>query len=301
MARLVRRKFRRVLIDIDTQVDLVSGESRDRSQLLRHFRRLMAWARVNNIPVISTTIAHRPTNFDGERGPYCIEGTDGQRKIRYTTLADRIVFGPENRLDLPRHLLNNHQQIIFEKRSADPFAHARADRLLTDIRCDEFVVFGMSLETSIQPTVLGLLQRNKKVLLVTDAVAMGRGRDTVIALRKLEAKGAKLVQTEDVPEVVRGLDQQLVRSAMPAKAHLACSLCCLSVSLLREIPYALVAHGQSSWHSSSPNADPCRRRKPESRSQHGPHGRKRTPGVADRILRDPEQIDCRVAGVAHVP
>ena len=203
MAGLLRRRTQRLLIDIDTQFDLVFANGNDYSQLLRNFRRLMAWARVQNVPIISTTVSQRRNSSNRHHAPSCVEGTDGQRKIRYTTLADRIVFGPENRLDLPRHLLNDHQQIVFEKRSEDPFANPRADRLITDVKCEEFIVFGMGLNTAIQPTVLGLLQRNKRVLLVTDAVAISRGRDAIITLRKLEAKGAQLVQTEAVAGLSR--------------------------------------------------------------------------------------------------
>ena len=198
MIRVARRKIRRVLIDVDTQIDLIFSNGNDSSSLLRRFRRLVAWARLEGIPIISTTRAIRPANTNGHSSAHCVEGTNGQHKIGYTTLADRIVFGTENRMDLPRHLLNDHQQIIFEKRGVDPFDHPRADRLLTDINCDEFIVFGMSLNTAVGPTALGLLHRNKKVLLVTDAVDMSRGRDTLITLRKIEAKGAKLVQTESI-------------------------------------------------------------------------------------------------------
>ena len=198
MIRVARRKIRRVLIDVDTQIDLIFSNGNDPSSLLRRFRRLVALARLEGIPIISTTRAIRPANTNGHSSAHCVEGTNGQHKIGYTTLADRIVFGTENRMDLPRHLLNDHQQIIFEKRSLDPFDNPRADRLLTDVKADEFIVFGMSLDTAVAPTVLGLLLRGKHVLLVTDAVDIKRGRDALITLRKIEAKGAKLVQSEAI-------------------------------------------------------------------------------------------------------
>lgn len=198
MVRFLRRRVRRILIDVDTQVDLLVGQNHDNFQLLRHFRRLIAWARVNGIPVISTTIANRPNGLNGDHVSCCVEGTQGQRKIRYTTLPEHIIFGADNCQDLPRHILSDHQQVIFEKRSADPFAHPRADRLLTNAKGDEFIVFGMGLTTAIEYTVLGLLRRGRNVLVVTDAVAMEKGRDAIITLRKLEAKGAKLVQTETI-------------------------------------------------------------------------------------------------------
>jgi nicotinamidase-related amidase len=198
MARFLPRRIRRVLIDIDTQYDLLNHTDQDRSVILSNIRRLIAWARVREIPVISTALS-RPgleNNVIPAGSPTeCIEGTAGQRKIHYTLLHNHIRFGPENRLDLPRHLLNDYQQIIFEKRTDDPFTHPRTDRLLTDLKRDEFIVFGMGLEKAVKATVLGLLYRRKKVLVVTDAVNGCDVREAKLALRQMEAKGAKLTTT----------------------------------------------------------------------------------------------------------
>lgn len=222
MVRFLRRRVRRILIDVDTQIDLVHGQNRDNSPLLRRFRRLIAWARLNAIPVISTTIANRPNDLNGDHVLCCVEGTEGQRKIRYTTLPEHIIFPADNCQDMPRHILSDHQQIIFEKRSADPFVHPRADRLLTDTKADEFIVFGTGLTTAIEFTVLGLLRRSKNVLVVTDAVAMEKGRDAIITWRKLEAKGAKLVQTETVAGTSRLIGRHHPRlpiAAAISRAH----------------------------------------------------------------------------------
>jgi nicotinamidase-related amidase len=199
MARLLPRRIRRVLIDIDTQYDLLNHTDQDRSAILSRIRRLIAWARVRQIPVISTALSRlglensvTPAGSPTE----CIEGTAGQRKIRYTILHNHIRFGPENRLDLPRHLLSDYQQVIFEKRTEDPFTHPRTDRMLTDLKRDEFIVFGMGLEKAVKATVLGLLYRRKKVLVVTDAVNGCDVREANLALRQMEAKGAKLITTD---------------------------------------------------------------------------------------------------------
>ncbi len=198
MARLLPRRIRRVLIDIDTQYDLLNHTDQDRSAILGRIRRLIAWARVRHIPVISTALS-RP-GLENSVTPAgspteCIEGTAGQRKIHYTILTNHIRFGPENRLDLPRDLLNDYQQIIFEKRTEDPFTHPRTDRLLTNLKRDEFIVFGMGLEKAVKATVLGLLYRRKKVLVVSDAVNGCDPREAKLALRQIEAKGAKLITT----------------------------------------------------------------------------------------------------------
>jgi len=125
MAKLLLRKFRRVLIDVNTQYDLIFQGNNDKSELLRNIRRLFAWARVNHIPVISTALIRRamscPEAFKNSK-PFCLEGTAGQKKLRYSMLTANVTFGPDNRLDLPRHILSDYQQVIFEIRSDDPFS-----------------------------------------------------------------------------------------------------------------------------------------------------------------------------------
>ncbi len=136
MARSVRRRARRLIIDVDTQVDLFRCNGAVSPQLLANMRRLMAWARLHHVPIISTTLARRRedcTVVDEDRGN-CIEGTVGQKKIGYTTLPRRLVFAAENSTDLPRQLFRQYQQLIFEKRSEDPFEQPRAERLLTSLR-----------------------------------------------------------------------------------------------------------------------------------------------------------------------
>ncbi|MBN1766270.1 MAG: isochorismatase family protein [Sedimentisphaerales bacterium] len=200
MVKLLRRRFRRILIDVDTQYDLVYRLDQYRDQMLRNIRRIIAWSRINHYPVISTAICRREVSCPDPdlNEDICIEGTQGQKKIRYTMLNSNVLFGPDNRLDLPRHLLTDYQQVIFEKRSEDPFEMPRADRLLSEVKADEFIVFGIGLETGIKHTVLGLLRRKKQVVLVKDAMELNGNRDVHLCLRKLEAKGARIISTADL-------------------------------------------------------------------------------------------------------
>lgn len=202
MAKLFfRRRFRRVLIDVDTQYDLIFGQNQVSEDILRNIRRLMAWSRVHHAPVISTALANRAEDAQSEAAGgqgFCIEGTPGQKKIRYTMLQSNISYEAGNRMDLPPNLLKKYHQVIFEKRSSDPFVVPRADRMLTELKADEFVVFGIGLDTSIRATVLGLLTRGKRVAVVRDAVNGGNSENRELNLRKLEAKGAKLIKTSTI-------------------------------------------------------------------------------------------------------
>jgi len=83
MAKIWRRRLRRVLVDVDTQIDLlIPHASHVDTVLLRNIRRLMAWGRLNHYPVISTVLSCRPDEsaLDPKAHQICIEGTKGQKK-----------------------------------------------------------------------------------------------------------------------------------------------------------------------------------------------------------------------------
>ena len=201
--QLFRRKRRYVLIDVDTQKDLflADGKSciRNHRRILGRVRRIMAWARTRNIPVISTCEVH-PNNGNGNGNgfDYCIDGTDGQRKICYTLLQNRINFPADGNTDLPPDLLHRYNQIIMHKRCIDPFDEPRIERLLSELRAEEFILIGASIEGAVQATALGLLQRGKKVTIVVDATGLHNKHEAKMALRKMEAKGARCVETRRI-------------------------------------------------------------------------------------------------------
>jgi nicotinamidase-related amidase len=195
---LVRPRRKAVILDIDTQKDflLADGKAciRNHRRVLAHIRRVMAWARSEHVPIISTAEVYPNNNGDSVVG-YCIDGTDGQKKVRYTLLNDRVSFAADGSTDLPRDMLRRYRQIILHKRCVDPFDEPRIDRLLSELRASEFILVGTSLEGAIKMTALGLLQRGKKVTVVIDAVGSRDMKDAKLTLRKMETKGAKLIET----------------------------------------------------------------------------------------------------------
>ena len=201
--QLVKTRRKQILIDVDTQRDflLAEGKSciRNHRRILTHIRRVMAWARSNNIPTISICEVY-PNNSNGNNGngehDYCVDGTEGQKKIRYTLLNKRVYFPADGNTDLPRDMLRRYQQVILHKRCADPFDEPRIDRLLSEVRAGEFVLIGTCVEGAIMSTALGLLQRHKNVTVVVDAVGTHDKKESQMALRKMEAKGAKLIDTK---------------------------------------------------------------------------------------------------------
>jgi len=161
----------------------------------------MAWARRRNVPIISTCEVYPNNNDDGGQSGYCIDGTDGQKKIRYTLLSNRASFVADNNTDLPIDILRQYRQIILHKRCVDPFDEPRIERLLSEVRADEFILIGASTEGAVKATALGLLQRGKRVRIVVDALGSHDKKDAKLALRKMEVKGARLVETKKLAGV----------------------------------------------------------------------------------------------------
>ncbi|KPK45413.1 MAG: hypothetical protein AMK72_11075 [Planctomycetes bacterium SM23_25] len=160
---------------------------------------MFAWAKAEGIPVLSTVLRVRRN----ERGPladvpHCVEGTQGERKIPRTILPRRIDLGLRNTTDLPNDLFDRYQQVIVEKRHTDIFAHARIERLLTELSAGTFVVFGVGLAHGIAQAAIGLRSRGFGVILAEDAV-LDLGDDLApMAARRMEAKGVIFVPAREI-------------------------------------------------------------------------------------------------------
>jgi nicotinamidase-related amidase len=192
-----RRQY--IVIDVNTQKDffLARGNSciGNHRRVLANVRRIIAWARRNDVRVISTCEVY-PNGNGASEPSYCLDGTEGQEKIRYTLLSNRASFAADDGTDFPEDVLRRYRQVILHKRSTDPFDEPRIERLLSEVRAENFVLIGASAEGAVKAAALGLLQRGKKVIVVADAVGSLNKRESKLAFRKMSAKGAKLVETK---------------------------------------------------------------------------------------------------------
>ncbi|HEC03201.1 MAG TPA: isochorismatase family protein [Phycisphaerales bacterium] len=202
--QLLKHRRKHVLIDIDTQRDflLPGGNAciKNHADVLANIRRMMAWARYKSIPIISTAEVH-PDNNGSSIVRYCIDGTRGQRKIRYTLLGNRVSFPADTLNPLPADLMVAYRQVILHKRTVDPFEEPRIERLLSEVLADEFVLIGAGTEDAVEATALGLLRRGRNVRIVADALGAHDKKEGKLAVRKMKAKGAKLTKTRDLAGV----------------------------------------------------------------------------------------------------
>ena len=202
--QLIKKRRKWVLIDVNTQKDffLANGNTciRNHRKILTNVRRMMAWAKRNDVRVISTCEVYPNHNGVSESG-YCIDGTEGQKKIRYTLLNNRASFPADSSTDFPADILRQYRQVVLHKRCVDPFDEPRIERLLSEVRADNFILIGASAEGSVKATALGLLQRGKRVSVVADAVGSINKREAKLAFRKMKAKGARLIETKKLAGV----------------------------------------------------------------------------------------------------
>ncbi|MCD6304552.1 MAG: isochorismatase family protein, partial [Planctomycetes bacterium] len=191
----------RILLDIDCQRDFFSPGGTcytpAAGPVARNIYRLFTWARIYRVPVLSAVLRVRP----GDQGPladrpHCIDGTEGEKKLPKTILARRINLGLRNTTDLPDHIFRDYRQVILEMRHVDLLAHARAERLITELPPVTFVICGAGVAGGIVKAAVGLRSRGFAVIVARDAVLTLRPAAAEMARLRMEAKGVIFAPTE---------------------------------------------------------------------------------------------------------
>ena len=220
-------RYEMILLDMEAQRDFFSrGGScyrRNSSSVAGRIYDLFKWARRLRIPVMSTVLRLRPGKVSIlSHIPHCIEGTDGERKLTRTVLAKRIDLGLRNTTDLPADIFERYRQVIFEKRCPDIFAHARPERLISQLQAGTFVICGAGFAGGIVETAIGLRNRGFAVIVASDAV-LGLDGDIPMARSRAEVKGAlfltagRIIATHS--PAIRLVSRRRARSARRVRAR----------------------------------------------------------------------------------
>ncbi|MHC4288527.1 MAG: cysteine hydrolase family protein [Planctomycetota bacterium] len=195
----LRYQPRQVLIDIDTQRDLLVANGvasvYNHRKILANIHRVMAAARYNHIPTISTAQIYDP---DYHSPGYCLAGTDGFKKLKCTIRDKCLCYPTSDSTDLPPNLLDRYNQVVFCKRCEDPFEEPRLDRILTELEADVLYLIGATVEGSVKATAMGLLARGKRVTVLTDVVGTRNRPAASRAFREMAAKGAILSKATEI-------------------------------------------------------------------------------------------------------
>jgi nicotinamidase-related amidase len=192
-----------VLVDLNTQHDFCTPNGAypvlNAAQLMPALRSVVAWAKWNGVPVISSLDSRRLWEIaPGASHGHCLDGSRGQRKVGFTVFPRSIRVEVDNTLGVSLDLFHTCQQVIFRERADNLLANPKADRFFTQLPTAEYVLFGNALERSLKSLALGLMARGKRVTVISDACGYWDEAEADFALRQLLAKGAEVTDVESL-------------------------------------------------------------------------------------------------------
>jgi nicotinamidase/pyrazinamidase len=174
--------MRRVLWDVDTQVDFVHADGKlavpGAEAAVPAMAELVVWARAAGIPHIASADDHELSDaeisdtpdFATTYPPHCLRGTRGAEKIAETRQDDPV---PLALTPVADHYLEGREFLLLKK-SFDVFTNPHADRLLELLDPQEIVLFGVATDVCNDAAIRGLLARGRNVTFVESA---SRGLD----------------------------------------------------------------------------------------------------------------------------
>ncbi|RKY27135.1 MAG: isochorismatase [Planctomycetota bacterium] len=194
-------KSKRAFLDIDTQHDFMDPDGAlyvpGAGEIVGNLGRLVAYARDNNIPLLSSMDAHAGNDPEfAEFPPHCVKGTPGQRKIDETLLENTIIV-PDRPGALPEGVRAG-AQVIFEKPTFDVFDNPNFVEYIEREGYDEFVVFGVATDYCVRAAAAGLARRGFSVAVVTDAVRAVMLETGAKALEEMKGLGVKFKTTDEI-------------------------------------------------------------------------------------------------------
>jgi nicotinamidase/pyrazinamidase len=192
-----------VFWEVDAQVDFMLPGGKlyvpGAEKIIPNISRLVQTALQNHFLLVSSADAHAKNDPEFKTfPPHCVAGTTGAEIIPEGLGPHSIRIPSEIAFRLPEDILQN-PQIILEKQHLDVFTSPHASELVDLLPNDvAYVVFGVVTEFCVKCAAEGLLQRGRKVHVVSDAIetlSPEVGRSTLAAMQSL---GAIPITTSDV-------------------------------------------------------------------------------------------------------
>jgi nicotinamidase/pyrazinamidase len=192
-----------VLWAVDLQSDFMDPRGKlyvpGAEKLLTNIRRLIQAARDGKAFLVSHGCFH--TQDDPEFAnfpPHCIHGTDGSEFIP-DVLTARTARVRNHRDDRLPEDFSQHTQLLLEKQTLDIFQTHHADTVVNRLGKDpQFFVFGVVTEYCVRLAAKGLLERGRRVAVVTDAIETLNPEEGKRTIAELKALGAEPISTDEV-------------------------------------------------------------------------------------------------------
>ena len=190
-----------LFIDIDTQNDFMFKEGNlyvpDAERIIENLKKLTEFAYRNNIPIFSSVDSHTQDDPEFKQfPPHCIKGTEGQKKINETKIKEALFIPSDRTIEID---FTKYRQFIFEKDKLSVFSNPNFEKAIEKIGKELFVVYGVATEYCVKECVEGLLERNKNVYIVVDAI---KGVDEKKGKKFLEYASSKGVISVTISSLV---------------------------------------------------------------------------------------------------
>jgi nicotinamidase/pyrazinamidase len=202
---------RRILWDVDTQVDFVRADGKlavpGAEEALPAMRRLVEAARAAGVVHVASADDHELTDpeitddpdFRNTYPPHCLRGTPGAEKVPETKQDDPLPLPlvPVPPGLVPR-LVEGHRELLLLKKNFDVFTNPNTEPLLTALAPEEIVVFGVATDVCDDAAIRGFLLRGHRVAFVEDAA---RGLDeerTAVCTAAWREGGVRFTTSDEV-------------------------------------------------------------------------------------------------------
>jgi len=192
-----------ILWEVDVQADFVLPGGKlyvpGAEKLLPNIRRLTDAARQGRVFLVSSGDFHAADDPEFKIfPPHCVRGTPGAELVP-EALTEKLFRMPNQAdLRLPDDF-SPYQQILLEKQTLDVFESRHADALVRRVGDRaEFIVFGVVTEYCVSLAAKGLVERGKRIALVTDAIETLKPEEGQKAIAEIERLGARLITTAQV-------------------------------------------------------------------------------------------------------
>ena len=189
--------------EVDVQADFMLPGGKlyvpGAEKILPNIRRLTDAARRGEVFLVSTGDFHPANDPEfSQFPPHCLKGTAGAELVPEAITGSFVRVENEAGARVPEDFLK-HQQIVLEKQTLDIFATRHVDDLVERLGDEaEFVVFGVVTEYCVGCAVKGLLQRKRRVAVVSDAVETLAAEAGSKAMAEWKAMGARVVTTQEI-------------------------------------------------------------------------------------------------------
>ncbi len=171
-----------VFFDVDTQLDFLFPSGAlyvpGAEEIAPALSELTTFAAKHEITIVSTLDSH--TENDPEFRvwkPHCVIGTQGHQKYSRTITQN---------------------QTLVAKHTIDVFASEKLHHVVEQLRAERYFVYGLATDYCVRTAAFGLLRKQVRVEIVTDAIKGINPQHTDAILQEFTGKGGFLTTTRSV-------------------------------------------------------------------------------------------------------